>query len=70
MISPDEILTFWFVEHGMEDWFGAKPEFDALIAERFTETFESAARGETWRWRTTRSRQGFTRSTAVWSRAG
>lgn len=53
MSSPDEILTFWFVEHGMEDWFGAKPEFDALIAKRFTEIFESAARGETWRWRTT-----------------
>jgi uncharacterized protein (DUF924 family) len=52
-MTADDILTFWFVEHGKEDWFGSSPEFDALIADRYTETFESAARGETWRWRTT-----------------
>ena len=47
------MLKFWFVEHGQADWFGAKPEFDALIAAEFGETHAAAARGEAWRWRTT-----------------
>ena len=45
MTSPDEILNFWFVEHGEPDWFGGKPEFDALLAARFSETFAAVARG-------------------------
>lgn len=53
MTSAAEILSFWFEAHGQDDWFGARPEFDALIAERFTQTHAAVARGEAWRWRTT-----------------
>jgi uncharacterized protein (DUF924 family) len=53
MKTADDVLKFWFVDHGQEDWFGAKPEFDALVAEQFGDTHAAAARGEAWRWRTT-----------------
>ena len=53
MKTADDVLKFWFEDHGQEDWFGAKPEFDALIAAEFAETHAAAARGEAWRWRTT-----------------
>jgi uncharacterized protein (DUF924 family) len=55
MISPDEILDFWFVEHGEADWFGGKPEFDAVLARHFTETHAAVARGEAAWWRETPS---------------
>lgn len=53
MKTADDVLKFWFAEHGEEDWFGAKPEFDALIAAEFSETHAAVTRGEAWRWRTT-----------------
>jgi uncharacterized protein (DUF924 family) len=53
MKTADDVLKFWFLDHSQPDWFGAKPEFDALIAEQFDETHAAAARGEAWRWRTT-----------------
>ena len=49
--SSDDVLRFWFVEHGEADWFGAKPEFDAEIARQFGDTLAAAARGETTHWR-------------------
>lgn len=52
MKTADDVLKFWFVAHGQPDWFGAKPEFDAEIAEQFSETHGAVARGEAWRWRT------------------
>ena len=53
MKTADDVLKFWFVDHGQDDWFGAKPEFDASIAADFAETHAAVARGEAWRWRTT-----------------
>jgi uncharacterized protein (DUF924 family) len=53
MKTADDVLKFWFVDHGQEDWFGAKPEFDALIAAEFGETHTAVVRSEAWRWRTT-----------------
>jgi uncharacterized protein (DUF924 family) len=53
MKTARDVLDFWFVQHGQEDWFGAKPEFDALIAAEFGETHTAVARGEAWSWRTT-----------------
>lgn len=53
MKSAQDVLKFWFVDHGQDDWFGAKPEFDAEIAAEFSETHAAVARGEAWRWRTT-----------------
>lgn len=52
MQSPQDVLTFWFEEHGQEDWFGGKPEFDAALAARFTATHEAIAHGEGYHWRT------------------
>ena len=51
MRTARDVLDFWFVEHGPEDWFAGKPEFDAKIAERFIQTHAHVARGEAWEWR-------------------
>jgi uncharacterized protein (DUF924 family) len=51
MRTAEDVLNFWFVEHGEDDWFGGKPEFDAALAERFTDTHAHVAKGEAWHWR-------------------
>jgi uncharacterized protein (DUF924 family) len=51
MRSADDIYRFWFEEHGEDDWFAGKAEFDARIAAAFTETHAAVARGEAWGWR-------------------
>ena len=51
MRTAEDVLEFWFVEHGPDDWFGGKPEFDAALAERFADTHAHVARGEAWHWR-------------------
>ena len=53
MRTAEDVIRFWFVDHGKDDWFGGKPEFDAALAAEFAETHEQVARGEAWRWRTT-----------------
>ena len=53
MHTAADILRFWFDEHGPDDWFAGKPEFDALITGRFAETHAALARGEGFGWRTT-----------------
>jgi uncharacterized protein (DUF924 family) len=53
MRSADDVLNFWFVEHGQKDWFGGGPEFDRKLADRFAETHAAVARGEAWTWRAT-----------------
>jgi uncharacterized protein (DUF924 family) len=53
MRTADDVLRFWFVEHDKDDWFGAKPEFDAALAAEFGETHPMVARGEAWEWRKT-----------------
>lgn len=40
--GPADVLDFWFVDHGAEDWFGKDPRFDALIADRFGRTMARA----------------------------
>jgi uncharacterized protein (DUF924 family) len=51
MKTAEDVLRFWFVDHGEKDWFGGKPEFDAELAEAFTDTHAAVARGEAWWWR-------------------
>jgi len=53
--EAEEVLRFWFEEHGAKDWWGARPEFDREIADRFSTTHARLARGEgvTWRDRPT-----------------
>jgi uncharacterized protein (DUF924 family) len=53
MKPAEAVLNFWFVEHGQDDWFGAKPEFDARLAATFGETHLAVAAGEAWHWRQT-----------------
>lgn len=53
MKTAQDVLTFWFEQHGPDDWFGAKAEFDTLIVDQFAETRAMLARGEGWDWRTT-----------------
>ena len=43
--GPADVLDFWFVDHGAEDWFGKDPRFDALIADRFGRTVARACAG-------------------------
>src|SRR5579862_5307814 len=52
MKTAADILKFWFDDHGPDDWFGGKPEFDAEIAAEYSETHAALARGEGWDWRT------------------
>ena len=52
MHNPADVLEFWFVTHNEDDWFGAKPEFDAEIARDFTETHAWVAAGNATSWRT------------------
>ena len=51
MQAPEDVLKFWFVDHGQEDWFGGKPEFDAKLAAQFSATHERIAAGEGYLWR-------------------
>ena len=53
MTSAADIIDFWFRRHGPDDWFAARPEFDAAIAASFAETHAALARGEGFTWRTT-----------------
>lgn len=36
-----DLLTFWFEEHGHDDWFGGGPAFDAKVGERFGDLYEA-----------------------------
>ena len=51
MKTADDVYQFWFVDHGQEDWFGGKPEFDQKLAEQFAETHRCVAAGEAFTWR-------------------
>ncbi|MGB3335561.1 MAG: DUF924 family protein [Devosia sp.] len=53
MRTAEDVIRFWFVEHGKDDWFGGKPEFDAALAGQFAETHPRVALGEAWQWRAT-----------------
>ena len=53
MRSSHDVIRFWFLDHGEDDWFGGKPEFDDALTEAFARTHEQVARGEAWTWRRT-----------------
>ncbi len=52
-MQPDDILHFWFEEHGSADWFAKSDVFDAEIREKFSEVHRKAATGEIAAWRMT-----------------
>lgn len=49
--TPNEVLDFWFVSHGEDDWFGGKAEFDAELTSFDAGTQAAVARGEAYGWR-------------------
>lgn len=51
MRTAADVIAFWFEQHGSEDWFGGKPEFDAALAQEFAATHPHVAKGEAWHWR-------------------
>ena len=51
MVTPQEVLDFWFVECEPTDWFKKSEEFDHEIRTRFLETYEAIVAGETADWR-------------------
>ena len=53
MRTAEDVIRFWFIEHGQDDWFGGKAEFDAALAAEFAETHPKVALGEAWKWRST-----------------
>lgn len=53
MRSSHDVIRFWFVDHGQDDWFGGKAEFDAALARALAETHQQVSRGEAWTWRRT-----------------
>lgn len=46
-----EIITFWFKDCSPSQWFMKDPAFDEQIRNRFIETYQKAASGETSGWR-------------------
>lgn len=48
MVSPREILDFWFRETPPEHWFSSAPEFDALIRGKFAESWRQARETGAW----------------------
>ncbi|SDG85927.1 DUF924 family protein [Pelagibacterium luteolum] len=52
-MQPSEVLDFWFVEHGAEDWYSGDPEFDARCSARLSDIHAKAIKSELWAWRET-----------------
>ena len=51
IVTPQEVLDFWFAECEPADWFKKSEEFDDEIRARFLETYEAIVSGETADWR-------------------
>lgn len=49
--SKHDVLSFWFVEHGPQDWFHANPDFDRIIQKRFARWHNQAIAGQLRSWR-------------------
>lgn len=52
-MNARDVLDFWFIEHGPEDWFGGDPAFDARCAKVLAPLHARAVKCELWDWRRT-----------------
>jgi len=52
MMSPREILAFWFSDHARTHWFRSTPSFDAEVRAQLFDSFEKAAGGTLTAWQT------------------
>ena len=51
LATPDEVLEFWFTEPMASKQFAKDDAIDALITEKFGDTYEAAVRGELDDWK-------------------
>ncbi len=49
-MTPQDILKFWFEDHGPKDWFQNSKPFDDLVRQQFLKTHQQATRGDLWPW--------------------
>ena len=52
-MNYQDFLDFWFSPAAEPNWFVKSAEFDAVLAEKFTDVLQQAAQGELWTWRET-----------------
>lgn len=52
-MGPDDVLTFWFADHGRDDWFSGSSAFDKAVCDRLGPYQPSAERCELFAWRET-----------------
>ncbi|UYN99268.1 MAG: DUF924 domain-containing protein [Devosia sp.] len=50
MNNAQDVIQFWFVDHGADDWFSGAAAFDDKC-HRFADLHAQVARGEAWTWR-------------------
>ncbi|WP_320819564.1 DUF924 family protein [Thalassolituus sp.] len=53
MLTPEDVLNFWFTESKPVQWFKKDPAFDQVIQQRFGNLHAQAAIGELYTWRGT-----------------
>lgn len=53
MITPAEIIKFWFEDHGPKDWWNTNLDFDQEIIDRYGDLHRAASQGELFAWRET-----------------
>ena len=49
-VTPREVLVFWFVESGIEQWFEKDAAFDTAIRDRFAPAIAAAREGRLQDW--------------------
>jgi uncharacterized protein (DUF924 family) len=52
-MQSKDVIDFWFIEHGPEDWYSGDPVFDRKCTERLSGVHAQAVRSELWTWRET-----------------
>ena len=50
MLTPKDILDFWYAEEMRSKWFASTPQLDAAIKEKYAPVWEAALRGELDAW--------------------
>lgn len=53
IVSPQQVLDFWFSAETKPKWFVKSAEFDNLLKETFGPTVEAGAKNELYNWRAT-----------------
>lgn len=53
LVTPQQVLDFWFVQHSAADWFSKNPAFDQAIKDQFLAVYWQAVAGELFAWRQT-----------------